>query len=839
MADQSEQNNDQTAMPTPSMEGLPEGAGSRRWFMKGAGAAGVALAAGLTGVNRTAVAGNHPPVGHAPCEPRAVSTADNDTVPADEMLARYRRARQIDEATFMPRKLVFNATVYPHWIDDTDQFWYEREIRTGRTFRLVNAARQTNVAAFDHRALARALSKQSGEQIDPDNLPLAHVAMALSTRTVTFSAFGADWLYNDHTKRCSKLDTPLSPLWHVSPDGKWGVLVRDYNLWVREMASGRERPLTRDGERFHEYAGGSTVYGTTGAPITDVLWSPDSKRLLTQLRDTRNVEKGMPLVQHVPPDGSLRPNIINPGRRVAFAGDENVEAWQLLSVEVESGTIRFFDCPPQPLNFPAGSCFGAHRGWWGDSRYAYFAYQHMDGTDTRVFKLDSHTGKTAVLFGEDPANRFQLIPISHLAALALPLPETNELIWWSDRSGWSHLYLYDTLSGKLKNTITQGDWLVRNILHFDAEKRELFIQTAGREPGRNPYYRDICRVNIDTGELTTLIASDHEYVVCDPRDRVAYGKNATGISPSGRYVVTTRSRVDDTPVSLLLDRDGRELMILETAYIHGMPETWHPPEPVMLKAADGETDIYAVVTRPSDFSPDKTYPVIDFTWPWPPIGAFSNNFFGNWVCMPPAAYAELGFIVVQVASRGGIHRGGEYRNKVFQDFADPSVPAPYDRADSVAAVRQLAGRYPQMDINRVGAVDQIVTHGALSALLVYPDFYKVGTVLSPVDTRLTPMQVPTTHPSYETFADNLRGKLLLMHGMLSKEPVSATFRLVEALQKANKRFDMLLLPNLGDGWNDYTTRASWDYFLTHLLGAEPPGEFTLAAGGAVNTVRST
>ncbi len=804
----------------------------RRRFMQGAGVAGAVIATGMAAqaVGRTRNDNQGPALGGPSCESSA-STSSSSEIDHTDLAARYQRAQQMNQGSNNRRDIVLNATLFPHWIGDSDQFWYVRETRAGQQYRLVDAAQRTNVLAFDHKTLARRLAKLTASDVDPENLPFKNIEITVSPRTVKFSAFDADWEYNEVTQRCKKLDYSLAPPWVTSPDGKLGAFVRDYNVWVRDIASGQERALTQDGERFYEYASTTTWYGRPERPgLIDLVWSPDSKRILTQLRDTREIKVAPPVI-HVP-EGEVRAEVIDPQRRRAFANDKHKEAWTLLSIEVQSGAVQWFDCPPQPVTYPHYyGVFPRKQGWWRDNRYVCFVHQELDnlyaGRNTRVLELDSHTGATRVLFKENPEGHFSLIPTSHLECPVLSLPKSDELIWWSDRSGWMHLYLYDARTGQLKNTITQGNWLVRNILHHDADKRELVIQTAGRANGRNPYYRDVCRVNIDTGEITTVISSDHEYVVCDPRDRISHRYKTTGVASSGRYIVATRSRVDAMPVSVLLDRNGREVMPLETADVHGMPKNWRPPEPVLVKAADGQTDIYAVVTRPSNFSPDKSYPVIDFTWV-PTVGAFSNDALGNFIYMLPAAYAELGFIVVQVAGRGQSLLRPTLRNKKFQRYSR-EIDTPYaemDRADAIAAIKQLAQRYTYMDRDKVGVVDFEVTTGALNGLLVYPDFYKVGIANNPfVDSRMFLFPTTSDEPDYAGVVENLRGKLLLL-GRPREEviPISGLYELVDALQKAGKRFDLMVFPDLrhGPGLPSYGMRIIWDYLVTHLQGVTLP-----------------
>lgn len=756
----------------------------------------------------------------------------------NNLKSRYERAGILEQGVFT-KTVAFNTTLYPHWIGDSDSFWYTRETRTGQTYRLVNAKEGTNTAAFDHEALTLALTQAAGESLSADNLLLADIDFSRAPTQISFSALGKCWCYYQHSKTCEEAASfPQS--WKLSPDGKKAVFVRDYNLWVKDLASGEEKALTHDGERLNEYALASfhSVSGKQGpSPTVEALWSPDSKRLFTLVIDIRRVNVGPPLVQHVPTDGSLRPKILMPDRRVAFSGDKHIEEYQFLAIEVANGNIQRVHYRPCPVMSPSYvGYFTGGRGWWdNDNRHAYFIDQERGGKVVNLVKFDTHTGDTDILITEASDSMVTLIPTSHMHTLLMPLPESNELIWFSERSGWAHFYLYDTVSGTLKNPITSGDWLVRNILHFDTERRELIIQAAGRVQGRNPYYRDICKVNIDSGELFTIISSDHEYIVCDSGSSLCFShRKSRGVSPSGRYLVTTRSRVDEIPVSLLLDRNGNERLILETADVSGLPVNWQWPEPVMLKAADGFTDIDGVIFRPSTFDPDKLYPVVDCSYNYVSvIGSFTNNSIGNRLYLSAAAYAELGFIVVCVNNRGN----SGLRDVAFNTYQDSIFPqnpqsvVKTHKADVVAAIKQLAKRYNYMDISRVGIVEFCSMPMAIAGMLVQPDFYKVGVSINGLaDSRLLGAvgMEQGDWPEYADLAENLRGKLLIITGMLDWAiPAAAAFRLIEALQKANKRFDMLMLPNFGHGLSSYSIQRSWDYVVEHLQGLEPPDDFKL------------
>lgn len=760
-------------------------------------------------------------------------TSHIDNEVTTDLRARYERAQALEQGSGT-KKMVFNTTLYPNWIADTDHFWYQRHSRKGYEYRLVNAKNNNNEIAFDHQILAKVLSDVVAQEVDVENLPLENLKITLSPRTVSFDAFGRRWSYSFGSHNCKEVHY-LPKEYKVSPDGSVAIFIKDYNLWLRDLKSGSEKPLTTDGERFYNYASTTTVYGRHEIPLTlEALWSPDSKRVFTQLIDSRKLQKAPPLVDHVPADGSLRPRMINPERRVAWPEDEHIEAWQFLAIDIEADRIQSADYPPCPVYYPHyRGFFEGFRGWWGeDSRRAYFTEVERGGKTCRLVEFDTHTGNTSVVIEETSDSLINLIPYaSHVSTLVLPLPETNELIWYSYRSGWAHFYLYDLNTKALKNPITQGEWMARNLLHFDAQQRQLYIQTAGRETGRNPYYRDICRVNIDTGELTELLSSDHDYLVCDGRSNP--GVEHMGVSPTSRYLVTTRSRVDEVPVSFLLDTNKIETFKLETADISGLPDNWQWPEPVMLKAADGEVDIYGVVFRPSDFSPEKSYPVLDNSYFFAsPVGSFTNNALFDWSYMASAAYAELGMVVVMIFSRGN----DCLRHAAFNNYQDPRFPinqgfVMYNKVDCVAGIKQLAERYSYMDLDRIGITDMNTLPTALYGLLVYPEFYKVGVSRNAmINWRMMGALAMEggSWPELENVADKLKGKLFLVASMLdTMVPVSMTFRMIERLQKANKDFDLLLLPNGGHLVSSYALRRTWDYLVLHLLGESPPQEFEL------------
>ena len=769
------------------------------------------------------------------------------TIGPEDMAARYQSAQHLRQG-ILRKVCAFNTTLIPHWIGSSDCFWYERESKNGKEYRLVDANEGSNELAFDHSSLAFALEKSSGEVVSAENLPIRKLEFSLSPLQVIFDAFDRRWCFTSQDNHCIEIDT-LPQVWAVSPDGKKAAYLRDHNIWMRDLVTGEERALTRDGERFYAYGCAPAAWGMeVSVGVLDALWSPDSTRLLTAQVDTRQV--GIePIMQYVPQDGSLRPKIISAERRVAHSGDTHIDEYRFLAIEVETGKQQEACYRRCPIFRNAIEFFTNAYSWWSsDSRRAYFIDMERGGDHTvRLVEFDTSTGCTRVLIEEEnPESCFKLRLDSRNPIHARPLQEKNELLWYSERSGWGHLYLYDLDTGRLKHAITEGEWLVRDIHYYDAESRDLIIQTAGRVEGRDPYYRDVCRVNIDTGELTALVSTDDEYVVLNEHDEIAEHLSATrdtwkcgGVSSTGRYLVATRSRVDDIPVSVLLDRSGRHKMELEVADISGLPQGWQWPERVKLLAADGQTPIYGVVYRPSSFSQGQSYPVIDVSMTTQdgcffPNGSFTNNASVDSSYYLCAALAELGFIVVDIAGRGTPNR-----HRAFSASITPELPSSDNQADRIAGIRQLAEQYPYIDIGRVGAGGVAASNVAISGLLGAPDFYKVGVSESPIaDLRLLPAffgeafsglsESIDACPSVHSYAENLAGKLLLVHGMLNPAiSVATTFGLIEALRKANKDFDLLLLPNDSFPISSYAVRRGWDYFVKHLLGVEPPTEFEL------------
>ena len=768
-----------------------------------------------------------------------------------EMEARYHRAQTLMEGAWS-QTLVRNDNVQPQWIEQSECFWYQRSNKSGTEYRLVDAKALTNKPAFDHQVMAEALALASEQKVKAESLPLSDVSISLSPLNVHFAAFNRHWEYSDDQCTCRERDVAtVGSNAALSPDGQWVAFCRDYNLWLRDVASGEERPLTHNGEENFAYAVPVSPYGIQNNPNDlAALWSPDSKRLFVVQEDKRQVKK-TPIVNHIPKDGGLRPQVEH--YRVAYPGDKNVELYRLLSIDIATG----HHCDANYRWLPHSSShyigfFSSGLAWWaGDSQHVYFIDLTRDEKWLRLVELDTGTGTTRILF-EEISDTYVSIKTDFMDDPHYRyLPISNELIWWSERSGWGHLYLYDITTGELKHAITHGNWLVRDILYVDYDRRELWIQTAARVSERNPYYRDICRLHIDTGELITVLASNDDYRVYKQRgyEQIAKANGSmiepmSGIAPSGNYLVTTRTRADKVPVTLLLNRDGDTLMEVETTDTSDLPNPWQWPEPVKMTAADGKTAIYGTLFRPSDFSEEKRYPVINIivSGPWlaaVPHGSFhTSRGYADRYYFQGAALAELGFIVAVIDSRGT-----PLRDKAFQDTSYGWIPSSANTSDHRTAIENLAERYPSMDLQRVGIFSQTGYQGALQNLMECPDFYKVGVINMHQDSRLIGCTAeadkyqgvdgPAKGKHFpEQLADRWQGKLLLIHAQYGEffkcYPPAGTFRVVDAFQKANKDVDLLMVPYVAGAMGSYEMRRAWDYLVRHLQGIEPPKEFKLS-----------
>ena len=396
------------------------------------------------------------------------------------------------------------------------------------------------------------------------------------------------------------------------------------------------------------------------------------------------------------------------------------------------------------------------------------------------------------------------------------LDNPAELIWASERDGWNHLYLYDTARGQVKNAITHGEWVVRGVVRVDEKKRQIWFKASGIHPVQDPYYIHLCRVNFDGSELTVLTEGD--------------GTHQWEMSPGDSYFIDTWSRVDQPTVTELRQAtDGKAVCELERADASALTRAgWKPPERFVAKGRDGKTDIYGIIIRPTNFDPAKKYPVIEQIYAGPQ-SAFVPKAFGRSSRMN--ALAELGFILVQIDGMGTNWRSKAFHDVCWKNLGDAGLD------DRVAWMKAAAEKHPEMDLTRVGIYGGSAGgQNALGALLHHSEFYKVGVAdCGCHDNRMDkiwwneqwmgwPVGKEYAEASNVIHAAKLQGKLMLVVGELDHnvDPTS-TMQVINALVKANKDFDFLIVPGADHGACEttYGNRRRMDFFVRNLLGKEP------------------
>lgn len=740
------------------------------------------------------------------------ASAQAPAVTADD----YARAEK-----FLPHNtapLVDHVPAMLAWIDD-GQFTYRDHDAGGDRFLRVDAAHGGVVPAFDHVRLARALADAAGKPVKAENLPLKRWSIEDDGR-IALSAFSKDWRC-DLSGRGECVEKTGEP-GVASPDGKLEAFIRDWNLWVRDLATGKETQLTTDGATDYGYATDNAGWKHTDKAI--LVWSPDSTKIATFRQDQRRTSEMVLVHTNVGAPKVER-------WKYPFVGDEHVTMIERVIIDVPARKVMQLDMPPDQHRSTLCDDVSCSGGWedvqWApDGGTLAFASTSRDHQQTWLRIADADTGAVRTVFDEKVDTYFES---GNGAVNWRYLPRSNEILWFSERDNWGNLYLYDATSGRLKHAVTRGEGNVTEVLRVDPETRTVWFRGVGMEDGRNPYYQHFYKVSLDGGEPVLLTPEDADHKV--------------KLSPGGTYFVDTYSTTATAPVTVLRSAaDGALVREVARGDISRLRAAgWVAPEPFTVKARDGSTDLYGLMFKPTGFDPSKQYPIINYVYPGPQTGSVRSRSFlashGD-----NQALAELGFIVVAIDGMGTPWRSKAFHDAYFGDIGDNTLP------DQVAAMKQLAERFAWIDLDRAGIWGHSGGGNATAgAMFRYPDFFKVGIAESgnhdnrnyedDWGERYHGLLVRQgSSDNYEevanqTHAANLRGKLLLAHGgMDDNVPPYNTYLVVDALVKANKDFDLLIFPNARHGYsvdNNYMMRRRWDYFVRHLLGAEPPHEYRI------------
>lgn len=716
--------------------------------------------------------------------------------------------------------LVFGGSVEPNWINEST-FWYRNTIPEGHEFVLVDVEKKQRKRAFDHEKLALALSEAVGKSYGPFKLPFENFKFSDDRNSLIFIVESFKCTYDIRNNQCRTEKTEkIEENMMVSPDGKLGAFIRDHNLWIKDLETEKEMQLTTDGEKDFGYATNNAGWIKSDRPVA--LWSPDSKRIATFQHDGRGLGE-MYLVTT---------NVGHPkleAWKYPLPGDKEIFRIHRVVIHLDGPRIVRLKMPPDPHRSTVTDHIALRTGeladaeWSPDSSQLAFCSVSRDHKHVVLRMADPETGAVRDVLEEKVDTFFES---GYNQVNWHVLPESNEAIWFSERDDWGHLYLYELNTGKLKKRITGGSWAVLQVLHIDRKERNIYFTGAGREPG-DPYFHYLYRVGIDGSDVELLTPSNSHHSI--------------SFSPDGSYFVDSYSTPVEPPISEVFDKKGRKLMALEKADISQLIKevNWVPPVPFTVKARDGKTDLYGLMFKPTHLDPQKKYPIVNSIYPGPQSGSVRGRSFMA-SRSDKQALAELGFIVVSLDAMGTPQRSKSFHEAYYGNMGDNGIP------DQITGMKQLAERYLWIDIDRAGIYGGSGGgFASTDAILRYPDFFKVAVSGSGNhDNRCYEddwgekwQGLLETYPDGTTnydnqanqlLAKNLKGKLLLAHGTMdSNVPMYNTLLVVNELITHNKDFDLLLLPNRGHGIGreSYYTRRRWDYFVKHLLGAEPPKEY--------------
>jgi len=715
--------------------------------------------------------------------------------------------------------LVLNAGVRPNWLPD-GRFWYRTTRENGPEFVLVDPVKRTKAPAFDHDKLTAALSVAAGRTYEPSRLPMLSIDLSTDGAQVLFNIGQRRFTCDVQGTACTASERPAPRPEVLSPDRKRAAFVRDWNLWVRDVTTGQETALTTDGVKDYGYATDNAGWRFSDRPV--VKWSPDSRKLATFQQDQRGVGE-MYLVDTRVGHPKLE------AWKYPLPGDRVISMIERVVIDVDRKRVVRLKVPPDQHR--STLCDDVICGsdwvdvqWAADSNSLAFVSSSRDHKLAELKVADIQTGAVRDVMHELVGTFFES---GNGRANWRYLPTSNEVIWFSQRSDWGHLYLYDLTTGQQKRQITSGSWNVTQLLHVDERARTLYFTAVGRE-GRDPYFRHAYRVRMEGEGLELLSPADADHEV--------------SLNEAGSYFVDSWSTPDTAPVAMLRDASGAEVLALERADISRLvARGWQPPTRITVKARDGVTDLHGLLYKPSGFDPSRTYPIINNVYPGPQTGSVGSRQFAA-ARSDTQALAELGFIVVQIDGMGTPWRSKRFHEAYYGDMGDNTLP------DQVAGMRELASRFPWIDIERAGIYGHSGGgYATAGAMFRYPDFFKVGvSQAGNHDNRnyeddwgekwqgLLENQAggKTNYDNQanQIVAHQLKGKLLLAHGTMdSNVPMYNTLLVVNELIKANKNFDLILFPNRGHGFGNepYMIRRRWDYFVTHLMGALPPADYEL------------
>lgn len=714
----------------------------------------------------------------------------------------YNRAYELREK--YNSKHVFYSNVNPQWIDGTNLFWYVRNTPEGNEYVKVDAGKQKRTALFDQQKLSAALESSTGKDIDPMQLPIQRCHVTPGADTLRFVYEGKRWCFDIRRNRLTdegqlpapgrqrhwmEVDDEKGGAPVTSPDGKYVAFIKNDNICVREVATGKETQLSQDGTPGNYYS-------------SYIQWSPDSK-LVAAFRIRPAQKRYVYYVESSPAD-QLQPKLhkqeyAKPGDELAF------KVPCIYGVENGKRLIPLTDLFSHQYEIYALQ-------WNSDSKGITFEYNERGHKVYRILEVSAEDGSVRPLI-EEKEEKYVNYPRIFRHFLA----DGKRIIWSSERDNYNHLYMYDRATARPTHQITKGEWYVREVQYVDEENQQIYFSANGMNKDEDPYLIHYYRIGFDGKGLTALTPEE--------------GMHKAWYSSDYKYLVDVYSKVDQAPVAVVRSAaDGKIVMPLEKADIAQLTANgWKAPEVFTAKGRDGKTDMWGIIYRPSNFDPAKKYPVIEYIYSGPGDQYVPKTFSSyNWWM---TSLAELGFIVVQVDGMTTSFRSKEFEEVCYKNLKDAGLP------DHIAWIKAAAQKYPYMDIDRVGIFGcSAGGQESTTAVLLHPEFYKAAySACGCHDNRMDKIwwnELWMGYPVDDSYkecsnvenAHLLQRPLMLVVGEMDDnvDPAS-TMQVVNALIKANKDFELVVIPGahhtMGE---DFGEHKRYDFFVRNLMGVNPP-----------------
>ena len=698
---------------------------------------------------------------------------------------------------------VFHYNVTPQWIGKSNKFWYINYTPDGKTYLLVDAKNKTKTVLFDHIKLAEKLSESTKKKVELTQLSLPSLKVSDNLDTLRFVLNETKWVYVQSSDKLSSNGKQTYPKWQywgtvdnertgdsiTSPDKKRIAFVKDHNIFVKETATGKVTALSTDGTENNYYS----AYP---------FWSPDSKKLVVSRLHAAKT-RILTMIESSPSD-QLQPKLHT--RDYVKPGDTLPTRTPVIF------DVQTLDKKVLPIDLCASQMDLKGYEWASDSKSVMFEYNERGHKVYRILEASAETGKVRTVIEEK-----SITFVNYSRQYRLNLAKTNEIIWMSERDNWNHLYLYDRLSGKVKKQITKGEWYVREVLNVDEKTREITFSANGMVPNEDPYLLRYYKIKMDGSGLTCLTPEE--------------GNHQAWFSDDRKYLVDVYSMVNKAPVAVLRNAaNGKVVMPLEKADITELLKTgWQMPEPFVAKGRDGKTDIWGIIVRPTNFDPAKKYPVLEYIYAGPGSQYTPKSFFSSNRYLNPIA--ELGFVVIQLDGMGTSFRSKAFEEVCYKNLKDAGFP------DRIAWTKALGEKYSYLDTTRIGIYGASAGgQEAMGAVLFHPEHYKAAySSCGCHDNRMDKiwwneqwMSYPIDK-SYEECsnvvnAPKLSRPLMLVVGEMDDNvDPSTTYQVCNALIKAKKDFELVVLPGVGHTMGEeYGEHKRYDFFVKNIMGVTQP-----------------